>query len=85
MSASQTHNICNLRMTQEQSFASLAAVVRLASPAVGVNVSLSCALGCPTEGDMAAASLWHWCSVLRTWECAASRCAIPRAWRILRR
>ncbi|GAA4429409.1 hydroxymethylglutaryl-CoA lyase [Acidovorax lacteus] len=60
MSASQTHNICNLRMTQEQSFASLAAVVRLASPAVGVNVSLSCAFGCPMEGDIAAASLWHW-------------------------
>lgn len=60
MSASQSHNISNLRMTQEQSFAALAAVLRLASPAVGVNVSLSCAFGCPMEGDIAPEMLWHW-------------------------
>ncbi|QNP48435.1 hydroxymethylglutaryl-CoA lyase [Diaphorobacter aerolatus] len=54
MSVSETHNIANLRMTREQSFASLSQVIALAQQArVPVNVSLSCVFGCPMEGDVA--------------------------------
>ncbi len=53
MSVSETHNIANLRMTREQSFASLAQVIALAQQAgVPVNVSLSCVFGCPMEGHV---------------------------------
>ena len=53
MSVSETHNRANLRMTREQSFAALTAVMALAQQAqVPVNVSLSCAFGCPMEGDV---------------------------------
>ncbi len=56
MSASETHNLCNLRMTREQSFAQLSAVIDLARQHdVPVNVSLSCCFGCPMEGDVDAA------------------------------
>ncbi len=53
MSASETHNIANLRMTREQSFGALAGVIALAKQSkVPVNVSLSCVFGCPMEGDV---------------------------------
>lgn len=53
MSCSETHNISNLRMTREQSCAALAQVTALARQArIPVNVSLSCAFGCPMEGDV---------------------------------
>lgn len=53
MSASETHNLCNLRMTREQSFAQLASVIGLAKQHhLPVNVSLSCCFGCPMEGDV---------------------------------
>jgi hydroxymethylglutaryl-CoA lyase len=53
MSASETHNLSNLRMTREQSFRQLSDVVDLAKNAnVPVNISLSCAFGCPMEGDV---------------------------------
>ncbi|QIL79252.1 hydroxymethylglutaryl-CoA lyase [Diaphorobacter sp. HDW4A] len=53
MSVSETHNIANLRMTGEQSFAALSQVIALAQQAaVPVNVSLSCVFGCPMEGDV---------------------------------
>ena len=53
MSVSETHNIANLRMTREQSFAALSQVIALAQQAkVPVNVSLSCVFGCPMEGDV---------------------------------
>ena len=53
MSASETHNLSNLRMTREQSFAQLADVVTLARGAgVPVNISLSCVFGCPMEGEV---------------------------------
>ena len=59
MSASETHNLANLRMTREQSFTSLAQVVTLAHEAdVEVNVSLSCVFGCPMEGDVAEAEVF---------------------------
>lgn len=54
MSVSETHNIANLRMTREQSFAALSQVIAMAQQAgVPVNVSLSCVFGCPMEGDVA--------------------------------
>ena len=61
MSASETHNLCNLRMLREQSFAGLAEVVALAQQGgVAVNVSLSCSFGCPMEGDVPAAEVLGW-------------------------
>ena len=61
MSASATHNLANLRMTQAQSFATLSGVVVLAQQAlVAVNVSLSCAFGCPMEGEVPAAAVLDW-------------------------
>lgn len=62
MSASESHNLANLRMTREQSFAALAEVAALAKPAgVAVNVSLSCSFGCPMEGDVAEDVVLDWC------------------------
>jgi hydroxymethylglutaryl-CoA lyase len=53
MSASETHNLSNLKMTREQSFTQLAAVIALAQQqGVPVNVSLSCCFGCPMEGEV---------------------------------
>jgi hydroxymethylglutaryl-CoA lyase len=61
MSASATHNLANLRMTQEQSYRALADVTKLAQQAgVAVNVSLSCAFGCPMEGEVAAEAVLGW-------------------------
>jgi hydroxymethylglutaryl-CoA lyase len=61
MSASATHNLANLRMTQAQSFRSLADVISLAAQAkVAVNVSLSCAFGCPMEGPVPVADVLLW-------------------------
>ena len=61
MSVSATHNLANLRMTQEQSFAALSQVVALAQGAkVAVNVSLSCVFGCPMEGDVPEADVFGW-------------------------
>ena len=53
MSASETHNLANLRMTRKQSLRQLADVSSLArSAAVPVNISLSCVFGCPMEGEV---------------------------------
>ena len=61
MSVSETHNLVNLRMTREQSFAQLAGVIALARQAlVPVNVSLSCAFGCPMEGDVPEDAVLGW-------------------------
>lgn len=61
MSASATHNLANLRMTQQQSFAALAQVTKAAQAAgVAVNVSLSCVFGCPMEGDVAPEAVFDW-------------------------
>ncbi|WP_311223853.1 MULTISPECIES: hydroxymethylglutaryl-CoA lyase [unclassified Acidovorax] len=61
MSASATHNLANLRMTREQSFAALALVIANAQAAgVAVNVSLSCVFGCPFEGDVEQADVFGW-------------------------
>ncbi|RZL91293.1 MAG: hydroxymethylglutaryl-CoA lyase [Variovorax sp.] len=61
MSVSETHNLSNLRMTREQSFAQLAEVIALARQAVvPVNVSLSCVFGCPMEGEVPLATVLGW-------------------------
>jgi len=55
MSCSESHNVANLRMGRAQSLAQLLQVVREAGHGgVLCNVSLSCAFGCPFEGDVAA-------------------------------
>ena len=51
MSASETHNLLNLRMTRSQSVIRLLEVVELAKASnVALNVSLSTSFGCPMEG-----------------------------------
>lgn len=61
MSVSETHNLCNLRMTHAQSFAALQQVIATAQQAgVAVNVSLSCSFGCPMEGDVPQAEVLDW-------------------------
>lgn len=54
MSASETHNQANLRMTRAQSFAALSDVIRRVEGQAEVNVSISTAFGCPMEGDVPA-------------------------------
>jgi hydroxymethylglutaryl-CoA lyase len=62
MSASESHNLANLRMTQEQSFRALSEVAALSRAAgVAVNISLSCSFGCPMEGDVAYDTVLEWC------------------------
>jgi hydroxymethylglutaryl-CoA lyase len=60
MSVSQTHNLANLRMTREQSFAGLAEVIRVVDGRVPVNVSLSTVFGCPMEGEVEQAEVMRW-------------------------
>ncbi|WP_077033972.1 hydroxymethylglutaryl-CoA lyase [Pelomonas sp. KK5] len=61
MSASESHNLSNLRMTRAQSFAALSEVNALARQAgAAVNVSLSCAFGCPMEGEVT--GVLDWCA-----------------------
>jgi hydroxymethylglutaryl-CoA lyase len=63
MSASESHNLSNLRMTRAQSFAGLMEVAALARRhGVRVNVSLSCSFGCPMEGDVAQSVVLDWCA-----------------------
>jgi hydroxymethylglutaryl-CoA lyase len=51
MSASQSHNRANLRMTCEQSLAQFAEIVKFAGPSsVFINGSLSTSFGCPFDG-----------------------------------
>lgn len=58
MSASETHNLLNLRMTREQSVARLGEVVDLAKGAgAALNLSISTAFGCPMEGPVAPATV----------------------------
>ena len=62
MSASESHNLANLRMTRAQSFTALSEVNAIARAAkVAVNISLSCSFGCPMEGDVPDATVLDWC------------------------
>jgi hydroxymethylglutaryl-CoA lyase len=61
MSVSESHNRTNLRMTREQSFAQLRDVIRVVKETpVAINVSLSTAMGCPMEGDIAVEQVLDW-------------------------
>ena len=61
MSVSETHNLANLRMTREQSFAQLADVMRTARGAeAAINASLSTCFGCPMEGHVPEDEVWRW-------------------------
>ncbi len=62
MSTSETHNLANLRMPREKSFAGLKDVIALAAGRVPVNVSLSTCFGCPMEGDVPQAEVLRWCA-----------------------
>lgn len=63
MSASESHNLSNLRMTRETSFSGLNDVARaVRGTGVAINVSLSCAFGCPMEGDVPVQVVLDWCS-----------------------
>jgi hydroxymethylglutaryl-CoA lyase len=61
MSVSESHNRTNLRMGREASFAQLRDVIAVVKQTpVAINVSLSTALGCPMEGDIAPAVVLDW-------------------------
>jgi hydroxymethylglutaryl-CoA lyase len=66
MSATEAHNLANLRMTREQSFGGLREVAELADRAgIPVTVSLSCGFGCPMEGDVETATVLQWAGRFR--------------------
>jgi len=52
MSASETHNLANTRMTRAQSRTVLSEICRKAEGHAAVNISISTAFGCPMEGDV---------------------------------
>jgi hydroxymethylglutaryl-CoA lyase len=60
MSTSETHNLTNLRMPRENSFAALKDVIALAAGQIPINVSLSACFGCPMEGDVPADEVIRW-------------------------
>ena len=60
MSISETHNLANLRMPRDKSFAGLREVIAMAAGRVPVNVSLSACFGCPMEGDVPADEVLRW-------------------------
>jgi hydroxymethylglutaryl-CoA lyase len=60
MSVSETHNLANLRMPRARSWAALSEVIRSVGGRTPVNVSLSCAFGCPMEGVVPEAELLMW-------------------------
>lgn len=62
MSTSETHNLANLRMPRENSFAALKDVVELAAGKVPINVSLSACFGCPMEGVVPQEEVMAWAS-----------------------
>ncbi len=57
MSASETHNLANLRMPRTESFAALAQVIAMVDGKAPINVSLSCCFGCPIEGEVPSATV----------------------------
>jgi hydroxymethylglutaryl-CoA lyase len=58
MSASESHNLANLRMTREQSIKQLSEIIALAAGhKLPCNISISCAFGCPMEGEVALADV----------------------------
>ena len=60
MSVSETHNLANLRMPREKSFAALHEVIRHVDGRTPINISLSCSFGCPMEGDVPQEEVLRW-------------------------
>ena len=60
MSVSETHNLANLRMPREKSFAALVDVIRHVDGRTPINLSLSCSFGCPMEGDVPQEEVLRW-------------------------
>jgi hydroxymethylglutaryl-CoA lyase len=60
MSVSETHNLANLRMPREKSFAALLDVIRHVDGKTPINVSLSCCFGCPMEGPVSQDDVLAW-------------------------
>ncbi len=60
MSTSEIHNLSNLRMPRENSFAALKEVIRQFGENVPVNGSLSACFGCPMEGDVSQQEVLQW-------------------------
>ena len=60
MSVSETHNLANLRMPRDKSFAALSDVICHVAGRTPINISLSCSFGCPMEGDVPEAELLRW-------------------------
>lgn len=60
MSTSETHNLANLRMPREKSFAALSEVIRVVDGRTPVNVSLSTCFGCPMEGEVPQEEVLAW-------------------------
>ncbi len=60
MSTSETHNLANLRMPREHSFAALRDVIERYGSVVPINVSLSACFGCPMEGEVPQSEVLHW-------------------------
>lgn len=52
MSASQSRNRANLRMTCEQSLAAIQEIMQIARGRAQINASMSTAFGCPFDGDV---------------------------------
>lgn len=52
VSASESHNLANLRMTPEQSLVQISGIVKQTAGKAFLNASLSTAFGCPFEGDI---------------------------------
>ena len=71
MSTSETHNLANLRMPREKSFAGLSEVVRKVGRKVPVNVSLSTCFGCPMEGEVPSRRSCAGPRGSPTWACGA--------------
>ena len=61
MSASEAHNLSNLRMARETSFYGLCQVINEVQPSnTFINVSLSTAFGCPMEGNVSLETVLSW-------------------------
>jgi hydroxymethylglutaryl-CoA lyase len=60
MSVSETHNLANLRMPREHSFTALTEVIQRVDGQTPINVSLSCAFGCPMEGEVTQQEVLQW-------------------------
>jgi len=86
MSASESHNRANLRMSCDASFQAIKEAASLAANAgLRVAASLSCSFGCPFEGEMPAATILMWCHGCRRRRVSVRLvCATRRVWPIRR-